>query len=352
MISVDVSKRLRDYDLVLSFEVRPWHCLALVGPTACGKTTTLRIISGLATPDSGTVTLDGRTLVDVQRGINMPPQQRQVGLVFQDYALFPHLSVLGNVAYGARARGKTRREAHEIARRSLEIVHLSGVENVSPTQLSGGQQQRVALARALAGEPRALLMDEPMSALDASTRRQVREQLRQLLSEIRIQTIIVTHDVVDALTLGDTICVMHEGRIIEQGTRAQLLAQPRTNFVAEFLGVNLLNGTASPASEGLCRVRCGGVDFYSFGQANGQVLMTFSPWDVALSLERPDGSAMNAIRGTVKAVTHVGGRTRVTIENGVSFVAEITYSSEQRLGIRIGSEVYASIKASAIRVYQ
>ena len=230
MIAVQVTRRLRDFTLQADFTVGDGQCLALVGPTGCGKTTTLRLIAGLLEPDAGHILLDNQPLVDVTRRINLPPQQRQLGVVFQDYALFPHLTVLANVMYGARARGATRRAAEDAAREALRRAHLPGFETLRPGQLSGGQQQRVALARALASGARALLMDEPLSALDALTRRQVRGEVHEIIRAAGLQTIVVTHDVADALTLGDQIGVMQEGQIVQFGSRQELLAQPRTPF--------------------------------------------------------------------------------------------------------------------------
>jgi len=344
-------KALRDFPLDVDFTVQPGQCLALIGPTGCGKTTTLRLIAGIAKPDHGRVEVDGEVLFDSDRRLSVPPQKRRVGFVFQDYALFPHLSVLGNVLYSPAARAQGKDRSLELARQALERVRLPGVEHVRPAQLSGGQQQRVALARALASGARMLLMDEPMSALDPHTRRQVRSELRALISSLGLQTICVTHDVADALTLGDVIGVMKEGKIVQLGDRRELLSQPRDAFVADFLGMNLLSGLARPRPDGLTTVSCGPHTFYSLSELSGEVLMTFHPWDVSLSLVEPDSSAMNVFRGKVTSVSHLGGRTRVTVENGISIIAELTHLSEERLGLDLGKEVYASFKASALQVY-
>ncbi len=352
MIEVAVRKQLRDYALDVAFEVGDRECLALVGPTGCGKTTTLRLIAGLDAPDKGRVILDGRVLVDTSDRLFLPPQRRQVGMVFQDYALLPHLSVLGNVMYGARGRGAGAVEARRVALEALAAVHLPGLDGLRPAALSGGQQQRVALARALASGARALLMDEPMSALDTSTRRAVRSQLRQTISALGLQTVIVTHDPVDAMTVGDRVCVLQQGKVVQVGTRCELLAAPCNQFVADFVGVNLLRGRASMQPGGLCRLHCGGTQLYCAGTAEGPAQLVCSPWDVSLSIDEPEGSALNVIRGTVAAITHLGARTRVTVEGNVTVTAEITHASEQRLGLGVGKELYAAFKASAARVYQ
>lgn len=353
MIELDVTKALRHFHLEVQLRLPGNGCVALVGPTGCGKTTTLRLIAGLETPDSGHIIVDGETLVDTERRVNVPVRQRRTGLVFQDYALFPHMDVLQNVMYGIGRRGLSRRQAHEQALEVLRRVHLQGLERARPVQLSGGQQQRVALARAIASEPSLLLMDEPLSALDPTVRRQVRTELKAFIAELGIQTIIVTHDVVDAMTLGDTICVMDQGRIIQTGDRSELLSRPRNTFVAEFLGINLLNCVARPAAEeGLYEAVCGDVRFYTFDEAEGEALLRCDPWDVSLSRQPPQGSAVNIMRGKVTQLAHLGGRTRVTIENGVSLVAELTHLSEAQLALKPGDEVYASFKASATHVYR
>lgn len=352
MISLDMRKQLRDFRLDVAFELDSGRCLALVGPTGCGKTTTLRIIAGLETPDEGRVLLDGKPLVDAAAGVSLPPQKRHVGMVFQQYALLPHFTVLGNVMYGARARGMSKPEARAMALEALRTVQLETLADVRPAALSGGQQQRVALARALAAGAKVLLMDEPMSALDATTRRDVRTQLRQLIRDLGIQTIIVTHDAVDALTLGDCICVMQQGRVVQIGDRRELLASPRNTFVAEFLGINLLSGEAFPGPDGMCRIRCQDVDLYSFDQVTGPAMLVCYPWDISLSLEAPEGSALNVVKGRVTAISHLGGRTRVTIENGISLAVEITHTSDERLDLSLGREVFTAFKASSTRVYQ
>lgn len=355
MIEVDVRKRLRDYPLDVRFSVPDRRCLALVGPTGCGKTTTLRLIAGLERPDDGSVRCDGEPLVDTEGGVFVPPQRRNVGVVFQDYALFPHLTVLGNASYGARARGLSRADAEEKAHESLRLVRMDEHAHIRATELSGGQRQRVALARALACEPRALLMDEPLSALDAGTRREVREQLRDLLDAIGLQTILVTHDVADALTLGDTVCVMERGRIEEWSDRAELLARPRTAFVAEFLGMNLLEGEAE-AVEGEApdarRFHVGGRTVLARGEAVGAALLALAPWDVHLTRDEPEADGRNVLRGTVRGLSHLGPRMRVVVEDGLTVVCEVDSLAGERLALRTGDEVWVAFAREAARTYR
>lgn len=352
MMSVDVTLPLRDFDLDVRFEAPSGSCVALVGPTGCGKTTTLRIIAGLLTPSAGRVEMDGLTLLDTERGVCLAPQRRRLGVVFQEYALFPHMTVLRNVLYGCMGRRGGRAAAQERARAIVAQVHLAGYEHVKPDKLSCGQQQRVAIARALAGDPHALLMDEPMAALDPVTHRRVRRELRRIITATGKLTVLVTHDVVDALSLADVVCVMDRGSIVQTGRREELLARPRNRFVAEFLGLNLLECHVTPGRDGVHRAQCGSTVFHTTDEVAGEALLTCAPWDVFLSLSRPESSAMNVLHGRISDISHVGGRTRVTVENGVAITAEVTHDSEQRLGLRIGQEIYAGFKASAARAYR
>ncbi len=215
--------------------------VALLGPSGCGKTTTLRIVAGFETADSGSVTLAGRDL------IRLPPHARDIGLVFQDYALFPHMSVADNIAYGLRRRGMAAGDRARRVGEMLDLVRLSGLDARRPAQLSGGQQQRVALARALAIDPRLLLLDEPLSNLDAKLRHTLQTELRQILTRIGTTTLIVTHDQEEAMALADRIAIMAQGRVLQIGTPREVYEQPACRFVAEFLGQALwLDGQAEP----------------------------------------------------------------------------------------------------------
>jgi ABC-type Fe3+/spermidine/putrescine transport system ATPase subunit len=215
--------------------------VALLGPSGCGKTTTLRIVAGFESADSGSVTLAGRDL------IRLPPHQRDIGLVFQDYALFPHMSVADNVGYGLRRRGMATADRARRVGEMLDLVRLSGLDARRPAQLSGGQQQRVALARALAIDPRLLLLDEPLSNLDAKLRHTLQSELRQILTRIGTTTLIVTHDQEEAMALADRIAIMSQGQVLQIGTPREVYAQPACRFVAEFLGQALwLEGRVEP----------------------------------------------------------------------------------------------------------
>ena len=241
MIELTLRKRLRDFALDVSLSVRTEQRMALMGPTGCGKTTILNMIAGIQRPDEGRIVVGDRVLLDTAAGTCLTPQQRRVGFVCQDYALFPHLSVLSNVMYGARARRKSRADAEAVAREALHRVRLAPeLAAVAPQKLSGGQQQRVALARALASDAQVLLLDEPMSALDRATRRDLRAELRELLVGLGVPTVIVTHDAADALALCEVVCLVQAGRVLQQGSRDELLAEPCDPLVADFLGLDVL----------------------------------------------------------------------------------------------------------------
>jgi ABC-type Fe3+/spermidine/putrescine transport system ATPase subunit len=235
-----VTKRFDDLVAVdeLDLDVRDGEFVALLGPSGCGKTTTLRMIAGFEEPTEGEIVIDGAPVVGV------PPHRRQVNTVFQQYALFPHMSVLDNVAYGLKQRGMRKRERHAKAAEALSLVHLEGRERSRPNQLSGGQQQRVALARALVLEPKVLLLDEPLGALDQKLRKAMQIELKRLQREVGITFVFVTHDQEEAMAMADRIAVMNEGRVEQLAVPGELYDEPATPFVASFMGdMSVLRGT-------------------------------------------------------------------------------------------------------------
>ena len=336
-LRADLAHRLRDFTLELSLEIGR-ETVALAGPSGAGKTTLLRALAGLVRPDRGRVEVGGAVWLDTDRGIDLPPERRSVGLVFQSYALFPHLSVAQNVAYARRGRPPELLEA-------LRIGHLAGAR---PGELSGGERQRVALARALAREPDVLLLDEPLAALDAATRTAVREELRPILREQRLPTLLVTHDYLDAAALADRVGVIVEGRIVQLGTAAELAAAPASPFVAEFTGGNVLQGLARPGANGLTAVTLeDGTEIASADAASGSVGVVVHPWEVTLAREAPLDSSLNHVSGPIASVVPVGNRLRVRVG---PLVAEVTAASAERLGLRPGERVVASFKATGTRL--
>jgi molybdenum ABC transporter ATP-binding protein len=338
-LHADLSHPLRSFDLELSLELEH-GALALVGPSGAGKSSVLRAVAGLFRPARGRISLGDETWLDTTRGIDVPVERRSVGLVFQDYALFPHLSVRRNVRYGA----DDRRSVDPLLER-FRVAHLA---DARPHEISGGERQRVALARALARRPRVLLLDEPLSALDTHTRSTVRGELHTLLSELSLPVLIVTHDFEDAATLADRVAVIVDGRVRQVGAPAELVAGPVDPFVARFTGANVVPGTAVGITNGLTEVVLdGGGTAWSTDVATGRVALTVYPWEVALSRDLPVDSAVNHARAPITRITALGNRARVAVG---PLVAEVTTASIERLGLREGEPVVASFKATAARL--
>jgi molybdate transport system ATP-binding protein len=305
---------------------------ALVGPSGAGKSTLLRMVAGLVAPDAGTIECGGERWFG--GGRDVPPERRRCGFVFQDYALFPHMTVERNVRYGSVAAD---------VRPLLERVGISHLASARPPSLSGGEQQRVALARALAVQPRAMLLDEPLSALDPATRGSVASELSAILREADVPAIVVTHSYEEAVTLAGRVAVLEEGRVVQQAVPEELLAAPASPFVAEFAGTNYLPGTASGSTVTLDR---GGVVEVA-AAAYGRVAVLVAPWEITLAHRRPDDSARNALSGPIERVVPLGNRVRVVL---AGITAEITPESAERLALRPGVEAVASWKATSTRL--
>ena len=336
-LSLTLDHPLRSYRLSLDAALGR-ETLALVGPSGAGKSSVLRSIAGLLRPERGRVALGEAVWLDTEAGVDLPPERRSVGLVFQEYALFPHLDVRRNVGFGGRDR------VDELLER-FRISHLSGAR---PGDLSGGERQRVALARALSRGPAVLLLDEPLSALDAHTRAIVRGELAELLGELRLPTLLVTHDFEDAAALADRVGVLVDGRVLQLGTAAELLAAPADAFVASFTGANLIPGNARPGPDGLTEVVLdGGGSMYSADGGEGRVGLAVYPWEVSLARAESPDSAVNHIRGEVRSLVVLGNRVRVRVG---PLTAEITTGSAERLELREGEAVVASFKATASRL--
>jgi len=333
------------------FSVGPKERVALVGPSGAGKSTVLHLVAGLLRADRARITLAGQTLCDTARAVDLPPHARRVGLVFQDGALFPHLSVRDNVAYGARARGGRAAEVRATVERWLERLHLVELAARRPAQLSGGQRQRVGLARAIVSGARVLLLDEPFGSLDVLTRDAVRAELRAFLDEVGLPTLTVTHDAVDARVFGDRLVVLDHGRVVQEGRWEDLAAEPRGAFAAELAGLNLYR-VALARGSGLREARVGGVALHVLAEGlAGEVYVAFAPGEVALSRERPAGSPQNVLRARVTTLLPMSDRVRIRLDAGIPITAEVTREALARLGLEPGVEAWASVKATAIRVY-
>ncbi|MGZ6706984.1 MAG: ABC transporter ATP-binding protein [Solirubrobacteraceae bacterium] len=345
MLAVELSHPLRDFALELSFEVPAGRRLALAGPSGAGKTTVLRAIAGLVRARQGRVACDGAVWQDSAAGRWVPAEERGCGLVFQDYALFPHLSAWHNVAYGLRGRG--RRERAIAALERFEAAHLA---DARPRELSGGERQRVALARALAPGPRALLLDEPLAALDVRTREAAQRELGAVLRSAGVPAIVVSHEFAEAGMLGDEVAVLDGGRIVQRGDAATLAGRPASTFVAGFTGASVLAGHATRRPGGLtCVALEGGGEVLSADELLGSVAAVVRPWDVSLvdPASPPRGaSAHNTLAATVTAVTPLGGRARVALALPAPLAAEVTTDAVARLGLAPGRPILATWKAT------
>ena len=348
MLSVTADTELGELALDVALEVAAGECLALAGPSGAGKSSVLRIAAGLLRPRAGRVACGERVWLDCARGVDLPPEQRRCGYVFQDYALFPNLNAWQNVGYGLPRRG--RRE------RALELLERFGLGDraeARPRTLSGGERQRVALARALAPGPDVLLLDEPLSALDARTRAAAGRELAAVLHAAGVPALLVTHDFQEAALLGDRVGVIDGGRIVQTGSASELAAEPASPFVADFTGAVVLTGTASPGAGGLTRIALdGGGEVSSPDAGEGPVAVTVFPWDIALAPPGTidPGSARNHLEVAVVSVTAVGNRVRVGLAAPQPLTAELTEPAVERLHIEPGARLIASWKATATKV--
>jgi spermidine/putrescine transport system ATP-binding protein len=350
VVLVDLVKRFADVTAVggVNLDMPPGEFFSLLGPSGCGKTTTLRLIAGFERPDEGQILLDG---VDMAQ---TPPHKRNVNTVFQNYALFPHLSVADNVGFGLRYKDVSKQEAKKKVGDALALVRLEGLERRRPSQLSGGQQQRVALARALVLNPAVLLLDEPLGALDAKLRKQLQIELKALQEEVGITFIYVTHDQEEALTMSDRLAVMSNGRVEQVGTPSEVYEEPRTSYVADFLGVsNLMDARADGLdADGRGKVRLGDFELVA-GQgdtdARGDVKVVIRP--ERIRLEESGAAGQNRVPGMVERVVYVGSIMQVIVHlaSGQTLQAWVQNQGEG-LPYAQGHPVSVHLPAEALRV--
>ena len=401
MLIASLDTHLNAFHLELSFSAEVGRTTVLLGESGAGKSTVLRILAGLLHPERGHIVFEGVTYFDSGRSIAIPPQQRPFGYVFQDYALFPHLSVFENVAFGLRAQYLPRQLIRRRVGEALEQVRLSGLDERRPAQLSGGQQQRVAIARALALQPQLLLLDEPLSALDVQTRREVRQELRRILAHIGITTVFVTHQYLEALVFGHHILVLDHGQLIQQGSQRDLLERPRSSYVAELVGTNFFRGRVVHCeTNSICTIRLDddherGIEISATLEehlradkvpgAGEEAYVVVDPRSITLYQTAPDSSARNTFRGEIVQLLHLGasgnagnrddGRVRVSMQLDTArratarvapiprgattdlslpaplLTAEITAASAARMELQEGKIVYATFKATEARAY-
>ncbi len=347
-VEASIELRLGTLELDVELTVAQGELLALLGPNGAGKSTVLRCLAGLQPVDAGQIAVDGDVLDEPGAGRFVPPERRPVGVVFQDYLLFAHLSVLENVAFGLRARGVPRADARAKARAWLERFDLAPYAPARPGALSGGQAQRVALARAMAGDPRVLLLDEPLAALDAGTRASVRRDLRAHLASFEGMRLLVTHDPIDAYALADRVAIVEAGRIVQTGTLAEVTAHPRSRYVADLVGVNLIEGDVTG---GVLTTPAGAAVVIADAQP-GHSFAVIRPHSILLTRAAPtDSSVRNVWPAVVADLDRLGDRVRVRLDGALPLTAEITTGALDALGLLPGDPVHAAAKATDIDVY-
>lgn len=383
MLEIRLDTHIQDFHLDLSISTEVGKTTVLLGESGAGKSMLLRHVAGLLHPQIGHISLGEMVYFDSAQRIALSPQERPFGYVFQDYALFPHLTVFENVAFGLRAQHLPRKQILQQVGEALEQMNVEGLHRRLPSQLSGGQQQRVALARALALRPKLLLLDEPLSALDIQTRREVRQHLRRLLSDVTITTLFVTHQYMDALLFGQDIIVIDHGHIIQQGQHTALLQRPRSPYIAELVGTNFFHGLLTHYDTSmLCTIKCAPhqghpllvqatfaaqehpdheLNELKVGQ---EAYVVVDPRSITLSHAIPEGSARNIFHGEITHVLQLDsvhehsaladGRVRVSIlldASPLPLTAEITSTSAAQMNLMEGQHIYAAFKATEARVY-
>ncbi|MCC5949252.1 MAG: ABC transporter ATP-binding protein [Nitriliruptoraceae bacterium] len=345
-LSVDLGLRLGALELEVAIDAAPGEVVAVLGPNGAGKTTLLRAIAGLLPIERGRIAIGGRVVEDAAAGVRVTPQQRSVGVVFQQHLLFGHLSALENVAFGLRARGVPRREARGRARDWLGRVGLGGEVQTKPGALSGGQAQRVALARALATDPALLLLDEPLAALDVDTRRAVRQQLRRHLDDFAGPVLLITHEPLEAINLADRLVILEQGHVVQDAPPAVVARRPRSAWAARLVGLNHYRGRA----DGHELTLASGATLAVADAADrpGDVLVAIHPRAVALFPSQPEGTPRNTWRATIDALDIHDDQVRVHLDGPIPIVAQITASALAELALTEGSTLWVAVKATEI----
>lgn len=386
MLTATLDTHLNTFYLEVSFTAEANKTTVLLGESGAGKSTVLRLLAGLLYPEHGHISLNGTTYFDSEQHIVVPPQERPFGYVFQDYVLFPHLNVFENVAFGLRAQHLPPKVIRQRVEQVLEQVHLTGLDSRRPAQLSGGQQQRVAIARALTLQPQLLLLDEPLAALDVQTRREVRQELRKILAQVGITTVMVTHQHLEALLFGHHILVLDQGWVIQQGSQRDLLEHPRSSYVAELVGMNFFRGRVVRCeADAICSIQInnGGqaveiravleeqtqpaqsIQTPRIPEVGEEAFVVVDPHSITLYQTPPESSARNVFSGEIVQLLRLGtpansgnprsdGRVRVSILIDPStppLTAEITEASAARMELSERKTIYATFKATEARAY-
>jgi molybdate transport system ATP-binding protein len=353
-LDVTLTMQRGDFQLKVEVVVPPGEVLGVLGPNGAGKSTLLRALAGLATVSTGRILLGAQVLDDAEAGTFVPAEQRPVGLVFQDYRLFPHLTVRDNVAFAARSRGARRADAGRHADRFLAQLDLTALAHRKPAQLSGGQGQRVALARALAADPALLLLDEPLAALDARTRLDVRTELRRHLADFGGPVLLVTHDPLEAMVMTDRLLVIEDGRVVQEGTPHEVARRPATQYVARLVGLNLYPGKAD-SKDGTVRLTGGGTLVAAPTdplRSGSDVLVALRPSAIAVHTEHPEhGSPRNIWEGTIGGLEMLADRVRLQVEGRPDALVDLTPAAVAELDLRPGVHVWLTAKATEVDIY-
>jgi molybdate transport system ATP-binding protein len=347
ILRADVSVVLGPLDLRVALAAEPGEVVAVLGPNGAGKTTLMRALAGLLPIDDGRIEIGGVVVDDPAADVFVAPEHRSVGVVFQDHLLFANLTALENVAFGLRARGVPRHEARRRAAAWLDRLDLADHAGHRPAALSGGQAQRVALGRALAIDPVLVLLDEPLAALDAATRVEVRRDLRRQLARPGSATVVITHDPVDAHALADRVVVLEGGRVSQQGDMGEITAHPRSRYVAELVGTNLVSGQVQG---GVLTTEAGTALVVPGDTPDGPGLASVRPSAIALHRREPEGSARNVWEMDVLDLDQLGDRVRVRLGGALELVAELTPAGLAALDVGPGERLWASLKASEVAV--
>ncbi|MFO8101393.1 MAG: ABC transporter ATP-binding protein [Dehalococcoidia bacterium] len=348
MIAIrDLTVDLGDFVLQdATFEVRAGEYFIILGPTGAGKTVLLETIAGLFPARGGEVWIDGRNVTDLE------PEKRGIAFVYQDHVLFPHLSVWNNIIFGLKRRKKSRDEIEETANWAVDLLRISHLVKRKPDTLSGGEKQKVALARALVVQPRVLLLDEPVSALDPETRETVQRQLRRIHDQLDLTIIHVTHDFEEAVSLGDRIAVIGQGRVIQVGTPEQIFRRPNSEFVARFaMARNVTTADVEGGENGRAFARIGEARLEVLTDLRGRCHLSLRPEDILVSTEPFQSSARNSFRGIITDILDRGSMLYLTVDVPPVLICLITRRSFEEMNLREGGEVYATFKASAVHVF-
>ncbi|MFA7179216.1 MAG: tungstate ABC transporter ATP-binding protein WtpC [Dehalococcoidales bacterium] len=348
MIRIEnISKNLGEFCLDdVSLKVNEGEYLMILGPTGAGKTILLETLAGIYPPDKGSIFLDG---VEITR---LPPRKRNIGMVYQNYMLFPHLNIEKNICYGLKSRKMSRKDMRTYISRLTDLLGISHLLHRYPGTLSGGEQQRAAIARALVMEPKVLLLDEPLSALDSETRSKLREELRRVHSITRTTMIHVTHSFNEAFLLGTRMAIMNRGKIVQIGEPGEVFRKPNCKFAAEFLGVSNIFPGHAVQQNGASHIDLDGFKIFPAASCDGNVYASIRPEDIIISLDPFESSARNSFSGQITEISDTGLLVNISVDAGIPLLVTVTKKSFVELGLRPGMTVYLTFKATDVHVFE